>query len=47
LRRLHALAQVRYIPFVAAMATRANPAGIYRTPELDRFIEDYRRQRRE
>jgi uncharacterized Ntn-hydrolase superfamily protein len=47
LRRLHRLAQERYIPFVAAMATRANPAGVYRTPELDRLIEDYRHQRRE
>jgi uncharacterized Ntn-hydrolase superfamily protein len=47
LRRLHRLAQERYIPFVAAMATRANPAGVYRSPELDRFIEDYRRERRE
>jgi len=38
LRRLYGLAQQRYVVIQAAMATRANPAGIFDTAERDRMI---------
>lgn len=38
LRRLYGLAQQRYVAIQAAMATRANPAGIFDTAERDRLI---------
>ncbi|MBM3547047.1 MAG: DUF1028 domain-containing protein [Alphaproteobacteria bacterium] len=41
LRRLYGLAQQRYVVIQAAMATRANPAGIFDTAERDRMIAEH------
>jgi uncharacterized Ntn-hydrolase superfamily protein len=44
LRRLYALAQDRYVVIAQAMATRANPAGIFDTNERDRMIAAHRQK---
>jgi uncharacterized Ntn-hydrolase superfamily protein len=45
LRRLYDLAQQRYVVIQAAMATRANPAGIFDTAERDRMIARHQSKR--
>jgi len=45
LRRLYDLAQDRYVVIQAAMATRANPAGIFDTDARDRMIVAHRQKR--
>jgi len=44
LRRLYGLAQQRYVVIQAAMATRANPAGIFDTDERDRMIAAHQKK---
>lgn len=41
LRRLFAVAQQRYVPYMAGAATRANPAGVLDRAELDRRIAEH------
>ena len=45
LRRLYDLAQQRYVVIQAAMATRADPAGIFDTAERDRMIAAHQSKR--
>ena len=45
LRRLYGLAQQRYVVIQSAMATRANPAGIFDTAERDRMIATHQAKR--
>ncbi len=45
IRRLYGLAQQRYVVIQSAMATRANPAGIFDTAERDRMIATHQAKR--